>query len=106
MLADADYVTIRESYKAEDVEGTQLHELKKIMRKHGVRCGPRLLPLRSRHPKDLPFDALVKVNPRRGGKEWHWVLWDNRRKQLLDPKVPPYKRFRFVSYVRVWRSAG
>jgi ABC-type bacteriocin/lantibiotic exporter with double-glycine peptidase domain len=103
MLADADYQTVRESYEAEDVDGTQLRELKKIMRRHGVRCGPRLIPLRSRHPKDLPFDALLKVNPRLGGKDWHWVLWDSRRKQLLDPKVPRYKRYKYVSFVRVWR---
>lgn len=73
------------------------------MEAHGVRLGRRLIPLRGKHPSELGFDALLKVNVRKNGREWHWVLWDHERQKVLDPKRPPYKRLRFTSYVRLFK---
>ena len=84
-----------------DVEETTTAELRLIMEDHGVRLGERLIPCRSRVPSDLPFDALLKVNMRKHG--WHWVVWDHERQKVLDPKRPPYKRLKFVSYVRLYQ---
>ena len=72
-----------------------------MMKEHGVRLGPRLIPFGKRCPSDLPFDALLKVNKRKD--DWHWVIWDYERQKVLDLKRPPYERLRPVSYVRLYR---
>jgi hypothetical protein len=105
MVAGRTYSHIRESLEYGGVGATQLRELRKIMADHGVSCGRRLIPFRTRNPTDLRFDALLKVNPRLRGREWHWVIWDHRRQRVLDPKKKPYKRLKFVSYVRIRSSA-
>src|SRR5687768_2221892 len=86
MITGRSYSAIREALGDDEVGPTQLSDLKEVMRRHRIRCGERLVPLRTRSPMDLPFDALLKVNPRRAGREWHWVIWDHRRKRILDPK--------------------
>src|SRR5581483_2037403 len=97
------YPSIRKDHP-DGVYGTHLRDLRKLLRKHRAGCGERMIPMRTRKPDDLPFDAIIKINPRRGGK-WHWVIWDHRRRRILDPKNPPYKRRKFISYVRVRQSA-
>lgn len=87
----------------EDAEGTQLRHLRAILKKFGVRSGKRLIPLRTRKVESLPFDALIKINPRQRGREWHWVIWDHRRGRILDPKKKPYLRRRYVSYTPLHR---
>ena len=106
MVAGRPYSAIRKILGSDEVGPTQLRKLRQIMRQHGIAAGERMIPLRSRTPFELPFDALIKMNPRRNGREWHWVIWDHRRRRILDPKVPPYKRWKFVSFVRLHRTAG
>ena len=103
MLTARTYPAVRKDFP-DKINGTHLRDLRAIMRHYGVKCGERLIPLRTRKPSDLPFDALIKINPRVGGKEWHWVIWDQRRRRILDPKVPPYKRRKCISYVRLRRA--
>ena len=102
MAAGTTYRTIRKfAFPKQKVSGTTMKRLREIMEYHGVMLGDRLIPFKSRVPADLPFDALLKVNVRLEGAEWHWVVWDHERQQVLDPKRPPYKRLRFMSYVRL-----
>lgn len=82
---------------------TSTKRLRAIMGEFGVTLGNRLISLRDKHPRTLAFDALLKVNPRQNGKEWHWVIWDHERQLILDPRRPPYKRYRKVSYVRLFQ---
>lgn len=105
MAAGTTYSKLRAAIATDEVEPTQLHELREMMRQHGVALEGRLTPFRTRKPTDLPFDALLKANPRLAGKEWHWMIWDYRRRRVLDPKMPPYKRVKFVSYVELRRLA-
>jgi len=104
MVTGKTYPSIRRDYP-DGVDGTHLRHLRRLLRKHRAGCGDRMIPLRTRQPSDLPFDAIIKINPRQDGKEWHWVIWDHRRRRILDPKNPPYKRLRYVSYVRVRQPA-
>lgn len=48
---------------------------------------------------DFSFDAAL-----RGWLEddWHWVVWDAKRKKVLDPYEPGYV-FRCTSFVKVTR---
>lgn len=84
-----------------EVEYTSMRQIRDIMSAYGVSLGNRLIPFRTRRPTDLDFDALLKVNARQDGKFWHWVIWDYKRQKILDPRRPPYKRLRFVSYTKI-----
>ena len=104
MAAGTTYRTVRDfAFPDGKVQTTSTSRLRKIMEAHGVRLGKRLIWLRGKHPSELGFDALLKVNVRKNGREWHWVLWDHQRQKVLDPKRPPYRRLRFVSYVRLFK---
>ncbi len=52
---------------------------------------------------DLGADALLKTTPRSDG-DWHWMVWDARRKKILDPKKVPYRRPRIWGAMVVERS--
>lgn len=104
MAAGTTYRKVRAAaFPDGEVGPTQLKRLREIMADHGVILGERLIPFRTKRPDDLPFDALLKVNQRKKGREWHWVIWDHERQRILDPKRPAYKRLRPVSYVTLSR---
>jgi hypothetical protein len=63
----------------------------------GLKTAERMMSFRSnkryRRHTALPFDAVLKlVHPRihRDGG-YHWVVWDARRRKILDPDDPPFK---------------
>ncbi|MCW3060053.1 MAG: hypothetical protein JWQ02_1874 [Capsulimonas sp.] len=106
MVANTTYAAVLETYRDvcgadldDKVEPTRLPALKEIMRRHGVTIEGRGRWIGKRQPADLDLDcpALFKMNPRAGGK-WHWAIWDHRSSRLLDPKVPSYKKKKFISY--------
>lgn len=102
MAAGTTYRKVRAfAFPDGDVTGTSTRRLREIMEAHGVTLGERLIPMRGKYPSELGFDALLKINVRQNGREWHWVVWDHERQKVLDPKRPPYKRPRFVSYIRL-----
>jgi hypothetical protein len=110
MLAGISYAAVRKTYRElsdttryDAVEPTQLPMLKKIMGRHGVVVEGRMRRIGDQSLNELDCDALLKVNPRADGEEWHWVIWDHRRRRVLDPKVPPYKRLKPVAYWRLRR---
>jgi ABC-type bacteriocin/lantibiotic exporter with double-glycine peptidase domain len=84
-----------------EIELTHASELKDALRLLGRCTGRGLVLLRSRNFRTLTHPALLKVNPRKQGLEWHWVVWTG--KKLLDPKRPPYPvwALRPVAYLRV-----
>ena len=56
-----------------------------------VRCGRDI---------SLTRDALLATNYRSSDDEWHWAVWDSKRKKILDPY---YKRTRPFSQLTVLR---
>ncbi len=107
MAAGTTYRKVRaKAFPDGDVEVTSTKRLREIMKQFDIELGDRLIPFGKKRPDDLSFDALLKVNSRQKGSEWHWVIWDYERQRVLDPKRPPYKRYRFVSYVRLTRPSG
>ena len=112
MVTGTSYGAVRRTYRevfrkkrTDEVGTTSLSKLKKIMRRHDIAIDGRMKRFAGRKPDelDLGFDALLKVNPRLDGDEWHWVLWDHRRHRVLDPKRPPYERLRYVGYWKLRR---
>jgi len=55
-----------------------------------------------KYPDRLKGDALLRTNVLADGN-WHWAVWDAKRKKLLDPY---YKRTRVVYYLAVLRRKG
>ena len=102
MLAGKSYGAVRkEMFPDGVVSGTNTGGLRKALAAHGLELARHLVPFRSTKYQDLEDDAILKANPRHGGAEWHWVVWDAKRRRLLDPRDPPYKRIRACSYLRV-----
>lgn len=91
----------RELFPDGVVDYTDIGELKSALNKNGMMPASRMVSYR-RRPLHLSDDAILKVNVRSDGS-WHWVVWDSKRKKILDPKVPPYteSRLRFHSYLVV-----
>jgi hypothetical protein len=105
MAAGRTYREIRSfAFPDGEVVYTSMKQLREIMEAHGVSLSERLIPFQSRRPTDLEFDALLKVNTRQNGRFWHWVIWDYGQQKILDPRKPPYKRLRFVSFAKLSKS--
>ena len=83
------------------VPHTNTGDLKLALAACGLEPARHLVPFRSTKYQDLEDNAILKVNPRRAGAEWHWVVWDAERRRLLDPRDPPDKWIRACSYLRV-----
>jgi hypothetical protein len=78
----------------------------------GVRSAKRLVQFRGnkKYPdhRKLGFDAMLKlVHPKvhRGGN-FHWVVWDAKKRKVLDPQRPRYKirQVRITSFLPISRS--
>jgi ABC-type bacteriocin/lantibiotic exporter with double-glycine peptidase domain len=67
--------------------GTTTFELHVILLAYGYSTPRRLIPFRNKFHKkklsDLETDALLKVG------EWHWCVWDAKRKRVIDPLRRP-----------------
>jgi hypothetical protein len=101
MLAGQTYAQVRKAmFNNDSVENTDTSDLRKALRKYGVRSARRLIPLRTRCYRELTHDAILKVNVKRNGN-WHWIVWDAARQRPLDPQTPK-PRPRAVSFLRVW----
>ena len=81
---------------------TKTKELSDALTSLGLECGRRLKPLGKKSYRDLECDAVLKVWPRKD-RSWHWVVWDARRKRVLDPWEPPYMHIHATSYLPVTR---
>ena len=102
MLAGRSYGAVaKEMFPDGAVSGTDADELRKALVACGLEPARHLVPFRSKKYRDLEDNAILKANSRRGGAEWHWVVWDAERRRLLDPRDPPYKRIRACAYLRV-----
>jgi ABC-type bacteriocin/lantibiotic exporter with double-glycine peptidase domain len=103
MLAGVSYAEARRAvfgrYHPGDCS-TSTGELRRGLRKLGIRAGKRLIPLRGRRLRSLETDAILKVNLGLDGY-WHWVVWDAGRQVLRDPRRTPYKRCRAISYLPI-----
>ena len=102
MLAGKSYRAVRkEMFQNGVVSAADTGDLRRALAVYGLELAHHSVPFRSTKYEDLKDNAILKVNPRRGGAEWHWVVWDTKRQRILDPKDPPYKRIRACSYLMV-----
>ena len=59
--------------------------------------------IRVKDKAQLKQDALLKVNRQPGGA-FHWATWDNQRRRILDPGVPPIERLEVFAALLVGTS--
>ena len=86
------------------VKGTRSGDLMVALNLFGIKTAPRLIPMRTRCYRDLPFDAILKVGRTKANRGGHWVVWDASRQQFLDPWIEPYQRLRVLSYLEIVES--
>jgi hypothetical protein len=79
-------------------------DLVKGLRKLGFRSGGKLTRLGQKSKisdyRDIPQNAILKVNRRKNGS-WHWIVWDAAARCTRDPLKPAYKRPRCSSFLTV-----
>jgi ABC-type bacteriocin/lantibiotic exporter with double-glycine peptidase domain len=80
-------------------------DIKRAAKTLGIDAGARRRSLGKRDYRDLREDALLSVKFR-NTRWWHWVVWDSRNKQLLDPRDPPYERPPIISFLTVSRPSA
>ena len=83
------------------VRRTRTSDLRSALASFGIITGRRLNPPRTRRYRDLTCHAELKVGPRRNRRDWHWVVWETRRRRVLDPLPEPYKYIRAISNLLV-----
>jgi hypothetical protein len=96
MIAGVSYHEARKRmFGDQNVTVTRTRELREALRDFGIACTGKLIPsTRRRHYKKLEQDAILKVKSLRSGKkDWHWMVWDNRRKRALDPEKEKDDRY-------------
>lgn len=99
MIAGITYTEARKQmFGNKPLTYTKSKELQKALRRHGIRIDGRLRPLGKRNYKTLARPAILKVRWTKSGP-FHWVVWDIRRRRVLDPLEPPYTRFRVTSFL-------
>ncbi len=89
---------------------TNTRKVREGLRKFGLKSD-KLTQFRGnreyKHYKKLNFDALLKLKDSEAHKDgnWHWIVWDAKRKKKLDPQDPAYKvpPARIISFIRVRR---
>jgi len=79
---------------------TNTTDLRRALKRLHVRIAGRMTPLGTLDYRRLREQAILKVNLYRGGT-WHWVVWDPRRKIILDPQRKHAKRYRVHSMIVV-----
>ena len=60
--------------------------------------------IRVKGTSQLKQDALLKVNRQPGSRAFHWTVWDNQRRRILDPGVPPIERLEVFAALLVGNS--
>ncbi|MGN6280786.1 hypothetical protein [Frateuria sp.] len=107
MIAGVDYDTAhaqalkRGLKKADGSYFTSHADLTRLLKDFGVSCVRR----RFRSLRETPTPSIVKVNPTKDGKYWHWVVLVSRGGEhvLLDPN--PDRAGRIEDF-RGYRGAG
>ena len=69
---------------------TDTVHLRDALRSLGIPVADRCIRV-TKGTSQLPQTALLKTNRKPNGV-FHWVVWDGKRKRILDPGVPPWER--------------
>ena len=107
MLTGLDYEFSKDHFFGENYHGKMQTKTKDIVNAIN-RClcfttdRKRLKPVKSW--EDIPDNSLVKIS-RKGRRNWHWVVWRNRK--IYDPARGVFKPLRFgrlpSSFIQILR---
>jgi hypothetical protein len=65
---------------------TETKDLRRALHRFAIGCSSRLIrSTRQCHYRNLEQDAILKTRTRSDG-DWHWIVWDAKRKKFLDPE--------------------
>lgn len=102
MIAGVDYAEARKviypNGRSRLTKTRDLHDALIYFRRKPL--ADRRQPRGSRQIEDLDCDALVFVEIADRYKAKHWMVWDSRAKQLLDP-LGGKRKVRFLGYLPV-----
>ena len=82
---------------------TKTRAIKRALIELGVSHGYRTIPVSeslSELEQRLSFDALLKTRPDKA-ENWHWMVWDSKRKKTLDPLGTKRPRRPIHAYLRI-----
>lgn len=77
-------------------DGTTAAQLREALLSFGIATEEKR-PIGNKEFRSFPFDAVLHGWAE---DEWHWVVWDYRRKKVIDPYEPPTK-FCCKSFIRI-----
>jgi hypothetical protein len=107
MIAGVSYRrALRAMYGDKPLIKTVTGDLRRGLHALGIECGTRLVRSTTpRHYRNLREDAVLKTRTRSDG-DWHWIVWDAKRKLVIDPerKENRYVRPPITSYLLVYRK--
>ena len=99
MVSRRTYAEVRKRmFPNGEVTRTDASMLRDALERFGCTVAPRIRKM-TMHYSKLPFDAILEVARHKDGS-WHWVVWDSRRKRILDPSCPA-ARYRATRYLPV-----
>ena len=78
--------------------------LARALKKFGLRCDGKTKFLLGRSYRDLGHDAILIVDRNPDTWLWHWVVWDHKRRRVIDPYWRPKKRPSCFGYLAVYRD--
>lgn len=83
---------------------TSSRQLSAALNRCGLKCDERARPLFGRSYKELQHDAILIADRDPKTWCWHWVVWDWKRKRVLDPARRRKSRWRVTSFLKVYRD--
>jgi hypothetical protein len=98
MVADITYACAKERMPGQEVNGTSSSQLRAALKSCGFKTR-RLKPIRGLDYKSFKFNAVLQ-GFLEGDHELHLVVWDSKRKRILDPYEPSME-FRCTSFVQI-----
>lgn len=83
---------------------TSSRQLALALGRFGVKCDRRARPLFGKSYRLLEHDAILVTDKDPGTGCWHWIVWDWKRKRVIDPAKKKKTRWRVTSYLKVYRD--
>lgn len=83
---------------------TTSRKLAAALKRFGIKCDRRARPLFGVNYCTLEHDAILVADKNPITWCWHWVVFDWRRKRVIDPAKKPRKRWRITSYLAIYRD--
>lgn len=106
MLTGQSYEAIRDLMypnEPDTISGTNGRQLRRALAKFDCKTVKLVRFKRGTKYQSLTFDAVLRVGFTKKNDDGHWVVWDSKRRRVLDPAGREAGRYRPRSYLQVIR---